>query len=227
MAAGFRVRKEEYTTLGDFIRTSFVRDQPAILVRFPKMNAAYLTAFTAKLTEVKTLESGLVLTEQQKNATASLYAEATVVNEDLNFLISYLKRAKLNTTEVSKLKRYLSISNIEGAVLQMESVKQYVVANSAALIAEGMAATFVTGFDAHKVSLTQKNALQNSVMNARKVLTDANVDKYDALYNYIADIADAGKLVFAKSIVKDEYNITKVISRMRAGNGGVKPPKIG
>ena len=227
MGTGFRVRKEEYTTLGDFIRTSFVRDQAAILVRFPKMNAAYLTAFTAKLTEVKTLESGLVLTEQQKNATASLYAEADIVNEDLNFLISYLKRAKLNTTEVSKLKRDLSISNIEGAVLQMESVKQYVVANSAALIAEGMAAGFVVAFDARKVSLTQKNALQNSVMNARKTLTDANVDKYEALYDYIVDIVDAGKLVFAKSVVKDEYNVSKILKRMRVGNGGGTPPKIG
>ena len=112
-----KVRKEEYTPLGDFIRTSFVRDQAAIAVRFPKMNAAYLTAFTAKLTEVKILESGLVLTEQQKNATASLYAEADVVNEDLNFLNSYLKRAKLNTTEVSKLKKDLTVNDIEGAVL--------------------------------------------------------------------------------------------------------------
>lgn len=227
MGTGFRVRKEEYTTLGDFIRTSFVRDQVAILVRFSKMNATFATAFTAKLTEVKTLESGLVLTEQQKNATASLYAEADIVNEDLNFLISYLKRAKLNTTEVSKLKRDLSTGNIEGAVLQMESVKQYVVANSAVLTAEGMAAGFVAAFDAHKLSLTQKNALQNSVMNARKTLTDANVDKYDALYDYIVDIADAGKLVFAKSIVKDEYNVSKILKRMRAGNGGGTPPKIG
>lgn len=227
MGTGFRVRKEEYTTLGDFIRTSFVRDQSGILLRFSKMNAAYLAAFTAKLTEVKTLESGLVLSEQQKNVTASLYAEATIVNEDLNFLISYLKRAKLNTTEVSKLKRDLSINNIEGAVLKMESVKQYVVANSVALIAEGMAAGFTAAFEVRKLSLTEKNALQNSVMNARKVLTDSNLAKYEALYDYIVDIADAGKLVFAKSIVKDEYNVSKILKRMRAGNGGGTPSKIG
>lgn len=227
MGASVKVRKEEYTTLGDFIRTSFVRDQAAIALRYPKLNAAFATAFSAKLTEVKTLESGLVLTEQQKNATASLYAEADVVNDDLNFLNSYLKRAKLNTTEVSKLKKDLTVNDIESAVLQMESVKQYVVANSAALIAEGMAANFVATFDAHKASLTQKNALQNQVITTRKTLTDANVDKYAALYDFIADIADAGKLVFANSVVKDEYNISKIVKRMRAGNGRGMPPKIG
>ena len=208
---------------------SFVRDQSAILVRYPKLNAAFLTGFTAKLTEVKVLESGLVLTEQQKNATTSLYAEAAIVNNELNFLSSYLKELKLDTKEVSKLKNDLVTNDIEGAVLRMESVKQYIVANSTALIAEGMATGFVAAFDAQKVSLTQKNTLQNNVMNSRKLLTDANSDKYDALYAFIAKIVGAGKLVFNKSVIKDEYNITKIVGRMRANQGGESetPPLAG
>ena len=31
---GFKVRYEEYTALGDFIMTSFVRDQPKIVDKF-------------------------------------------------------------------------------------------------------------------------------------------------------------------------------------------------
>lgn len=219
MSKGFKIRKEEYTTLADFVKVSFVRDQAAILARFPKLNAAFLTAFTSKLNDVKVLESGIVLSEQQKNATTSLYAEAAIVNKELNFLSVYFKEAGLNNAMVSELKKDLIAYNIEGAVLKMESLKQYLVANSVALIDEGMDAGFVAVFEAHKVSLTQKNTLQNSVMNVRKTLTDANSDDYEALYDYVSKIVNAGKLVFAGTVVKDEYNMTKILGRMRAFGG--------
>jgi hypothetical protein len=36
-----KIRKEEYSALGDFVKASFVRDQAAIIARFPKLNAAF------------------------------------------------------------------------------------------------------------------------------------------------------------------------------------------
>ena len=222
-----KIRKEEYSALGDFVKASFVRDQAAIIARFPKLNAAFLVDFTALLDEVKTLESDLVLTEEQKTATAALYTDARLLNKELNFLSAYMKSAGLSSSAVSDLKTDLTKNNIEGAILKIESVKQYVIANSAALIDEGMAADFKETLDTFKQSLSDKNALQNSYMNSRKALTDANKAKYSALYAYITKIVKAGKLVFDGSITKDEYTITKTVSRMRAakvaGATGSKP----
>ena len=222
-----KIRKEEYSALGDFVKASFVRDQAAIIARFPKLNAAFLVDFTALLDEVKTLESDLVLTEEQKTATAALYTDARLLNKELNFLSAYMKSAGLSSSAVSDLKTDLTKNNIEGAILKIESVKQYVIANSAALIDEGMAADFKETLDTFKQSLSDKNALQNSYMNSRKALTDANKAKYTALYAYITKIVKAGKLVFDGSITKDEYTITKTVSRMRAakvaGATGSKP----
>jgi len=220
MGAGINPRKEEYTTLGDFIKVSFVRDQPLIVARFPKMNAAFLTGFTGKLTEVRVLESGLVLTEQQKANKVSLDAEAAGLNKELNFLSSYFADAGLDTEVVSALKKDLSKGNIEGAVLKIESVKQYVVANQAALVAEGMAAGFAATMTGHKTSLEQKNTAQNSVLNSHKTLIDNNKDKYAELYGFIAKIAKNGKLVFDGTVTEDEYTISKIIKRMRSFNGG-------
>lgn len=211
-----RIRLEEYTTLGDFIKTSFVRDQAAIALKFPKLNAAFMTAFTAKLAEVKVLESSLVQNEQQKAVTASLFAEAFAVSKELNFLSSYIADAGLNNKEVIALKADLVKDNIEGAVLKMEAIKQFINANKTALIAEGMAATYPAAFDAHKTSLAAKNTSQNSVMNTKKTLTSANRAQYEALYVYIAKIAKNGKLVFDGAVTMDEYNIKKIIGRMRA-----------
>jgi hypothetical protein len=218
MATSLKLRKEEYTTLGDFIRVSFERDLPAITGRYPKLNEAYKNQFIAKLEEVKTLESGLTLTEEQKNATQSLYQEVDVVNKELNFLNSYCKDAGIGTEAVTDLKKALAKGNVEGTILKIESLKQFVMANTAALIEEGMATDFATTLEAHKTSLATKNTLQNSTMNARKTLTSNNKEKYNDLYAYITKIMRSGKLVFSNSIVKDEYTISKVISRMRANN---------
>lgn len=216
MANGFLLKKEEYTTLGDFIKVSFERDLAAISARYPKLNEAYKNEFAAKLEEVKTLESGLILTQEQKNATQSLYIEVAELNKELNFLSSYCQDAGLNNEAVSDLKKTLSKGNVEGAILKIESLKQFVTSNAAALIEEGMATDFATTLDIHKTSLATKNTLQNSTLNARKALTQANKTQYADLYAYISKIMRSGKLVFSTSNVKDEYTISKVISRMRA-----------
>ena len=83
------VRIEEVAPLGDFVKTSYTRDFGTIESKFPKLNADFKAAFEAKLALVKDLESSLVLTEQQKGITASLYAEAKELSKELNFLKVY------------------------------------------------------------------------------------------------------------------------------------------
>jgi len=213
---GFSVRSEEYAPLGDFLRVSFVRDQAAIEVRFKKLDATYLAAFDGQLEVVKKLEGTLKLTEDQKKATAELYAEADVVNKDLNFLSSYFKDAGLPTGAISSLKKSLKSGNIEGALLEMKDLRQYVVANQAALVDEGMDAGYELELKGHIDSMEALNTLQNSVLNARKQLVDANLTDYKKLYEFISTIAEKGKLVFKGTVVEDEYNITKLVGRMRA-----------
>ena len=213
---GLSIRFEEYAPLGDFLMTSFVRDQVGIEVLFSKLNVAYLGAFQAKLVVVKALEGSLKLTEDQKKATAELYAEADVVNKNLNFLSSYFRDAGLPIAAITELKNSLAKSNIEGALLKMNDVKQYIVANQVALEAEGMSAGYPGELEAHRVSMAAKNTLQNSVMNTRKQLVDANKDDYKELYVYIKTVAEKGKLVFKGTVLENEYNITKIVGRMRA-----------
>ena len=212
----FSVRSEEYAPLGSFLLASFTRDQAAIEVRFKKLDTTYLGAFEDQLNIVKKLEGTLVLTEEQKKATAELYAEADVVNKDLNFLSSYFKDAGLPTAAISSLKKNLKRGNIEGALLEMKDLGQYIEANEVALIDEGMDAGFATELEGHKDSMEGLNNLQNSVLNARKQLVDANKADYKKLYGFISNVAEKGKLVFKGTVIEDEYNLTKLVGRMRA-----------
>jgi hypothetical protein len=219
------VKIEEVAPYGDFVLTSYARDFDAIKAKFPKMDNAFRDGFIAKLDFVKELESSLVLTESQKGVTESLYAEAKRLNTDLNFLSAYFADASLNTAIVTGLKNDLLNRNIEGAILKIESVKQFVASNQAALIAQGMDANFADVLTDYKVSLTQKNNEQNELINNRKQLTDANQVHYDELLKMIKKIVRNGKLVFKGSVTQDEYTTGKIVQRMRAAKkkaeGGV------
>ena len=214
--AGFKVRKEEYTALADFILPSFTRDIAVFQERFPKFNAAYLALFNAKTALVKKLESSIIVTEKQKNATASLYAEAAILNNELNFLKENFKDASLNTTLITDLKNDLFSHNIEGAILKTESLKQLVTENQAILEDEGMPGTFARQLATHKTSLETKNKDQSEYMKQLKTLTDNNTAHYSELYEYITKVAGKGKLLFKESRIKDEYSIAKNLSKMRA-----------
>jgi hypothetical protein len=220
---GFKLRKEEYTTLADFIIPSFTRDLATFQQRFTKFDNAYLQAFIAKNEFVKNLESKLVFTEAQKNATASLYEEADVLNKELNFVKQYFQDANLNTTIITDIKNNLFSHNIEGAVIKIESLKQFIIANQTILEQEGMAGNFPAQLETHKISFQQKNKDQSEYINQIKTLTDTNKTQYEELYQYIASVATKGKLLFPNNRIKDEYNMTKNIRKMRVAKQTPKP----
>ena len=102
-------------------------------------------------------------------------------------------------------------------------MKDFVIANQPELEAEGMAAGYPAALEAHRVSMAEKNALQNSVLNARKTLVDANKGDYKALYAFISNVAKKGKVIFKGTVVEDEYNLTKILGRMRSPKKGGAP----
>jgi len=215
-----KIRNEEYSTLGGFLIESFGTDRPEIEIRFPKLNDVFFGAFKDQLIKVKNLEGSLKFTEQEKKATESLYSEAYEVNVELNFLSSYMKDAGLSTDAVSKLKRSLTTSNIEGALLQLKDVKGYVLDNKDALVAEGMSPDYPAKMDDHIDSMDKKNVLQNKVLQARKQLVSDNKADYKKLYSFISTVAEKGKLVFAGTVKEDNYSISKLLKKMRAPKKG-------
>lgn len=213
------IRIEEVAPLGDFVKTSFTRDFITIKNKFPKMDETFRDGFFAKLEFVKELESSLELTESQKGVTTSLYAEADALNEELTFLSAYFDDAGLNKGIVSDLKEDLNNGNIEGALLKIEGLKQFVTIHVVALVAEGMSEDYAHQLQDHKLSISAKNVLQNEIMNNRKELTDKNIGHYDELKKMIRKIMRNGKLVFKNTVYKDEYTTSKVLKRMRAPKG--------
>lgn len=210
------VKNEEYVPLGKFIMVSYERDQAEIQGKFPKLDVPFMEAFKSQLALVKDLENSLVLTTTQRKVTAELYKEAAAFNKEVNYLSSYFKGAGLPTKVVTKMKEMLSSDNIEGALQELVGVRQLLLANETALVAEGMPADYSAKMDATYTSMSDKNVMQNEIMNDRKTLVRNNKAEYEALYTYISTVAEKGKLVFDGTGFEDEYTITKIIKRMRA-----------
>lgn len=221
---GFTLKAEEYVPAATFLKTSFVRDREELSSRFSEFTPDYLAGFEAQLTKVTGLEQALILTEEQKGITASLYDASNVVNKDLNFLSFYFERAGLDTAIVTGVKKDLTSRNVEGACLKLAGLIQFITGKSALLESKGMNAGFPAELDAARVNLMTKNELQNKVMDTKKQLYKDNKAEYDKLYDYVSMIAKAGKIMYDGMSKKDEYTVTKLISRMRGGGGSVTPP---
>ena len=104
------------------------------------------------------------------------------------------------------------------------AVIQFIDANSATLVAKGMAEDFTDTLAADRDYLEQQNVLQNQFKNQISVLYNANKVEYDALYAYVSEIANDGKIMYKGTPKAREYTITKIIERMRSGNVGGSDP---
>ncbi|WP_310558313.1 hypothetical protein [Flavobacterium sp.] len=212
--------KEEYVPGALFIKTSFIRDREELVTRFAEYTPEYVVGFESQISTVKHIQRALVLTDEQKQATMNLYSKADSVNFEFNFLSSYFKKCDLDTKILSQVKKDLTARNIEGANDKIASVMQLIEVNAAALVSKGMAANFAETLAADSDYLEQQNVLQNEVKNKVSELYTANKAEYDALYDYIAEIANDGKIMYKGTPKAKEYTITKIIERMRSGNGG-------
>ena len=125
--------KEEYVPAGLFLRTSFERDQGELSVRFKDFTSVFLADFIAKIDKVKTLESAIIMTDDQKKATADLYSAADDLNNEFNFLVYYFKKLKFDTAVLSAVKKDLNSRNIEGAVAKIEDVIQLITVHQTEL----------------------------------------------------------------------------------------------
>jgi hypothetical protein len=218
--SGFTIRIEEYVPLADIILSNYNRDFVAITARYPKLNDAFKTAFKTKLEAIKAQEKSIVIKEQKAAITASLYQESDALIEELLFVKDYIHDAGLNNNIVTKLIHDLRSHNIEGACDKIETLKQFIVANQAPIVEEGMAPEFPHKLEDHKASLAQKNKDQKITADSGVVLTGNNNSNYTDLYNDIVKISDKGKRVFKNTLFEDQYIISKILKSMRSGNHG-------
>lgn len=220
MSKSLKMRNEEFAPGASFLLSSFERDQAVIVSLFSDFDAAYMAGFKLQIVKVEKMDQGLVVSEQRKDATKLLNGMVDGLNTQLNVVAFRFQRAGLPTKLITQVKEDLKSGNVEGGCDKIEGLIQLMVEKKTTLVATGMPDNYPDELDQTTDTLRDYNKKQHELMNAGEELTSKQLNEYQVLFGYIKDICRAGKIVFDGTVKEDEYNMTKLIKRMRSGNSG-------
>ncbi len=209
-----QLRLEDYPAIADFIFTSFERDLADFTAKYKTMNGDYLTAAKSANITLKSIQATQPAKQQQKDVTAELYATADSLKSKVILLKDYAQRGKIQADSLSDCVYKLNKRNIEGALLALRNTLPYYDQNSSKLL--DMPDGFLAELSGQLNDMDTLNNAQNTAINRSKESTANNKEAYKQVYQYITDIAKAGKLIYAKTPKADEYTISKLQSRVRA-----------
>lgn len=212
MKVSNNLKKESYTAVAEFMLVSFERDLSEFTKSFKTIDEEYLSKFKSAITDAKSLGSAMAIQAEQKNVTKKLYEYADKLKDMLAFLKRYAEKANLETTILGRIATSLRAKNIEKSVIDTRAALPYFIENKDKMT--DMPEGFLDKIEPIIDNFEKLNISQNSLMNQRKQITSESKDVYQKLYVYISEIADMGKMIYKQSTKKDEYTISKILSRM-------------
>jgi hypothetical protein len=146
------------------------------------------------------------------------------MRKDLKLFQKVLLKSKLDTKIVTVLLKNINKRNMEGALLNIKATEQIVADNSALLTSKGMKVVFPTFLSDHFESITTLSTQQNEIMKQRKQLTEDNQGSYKALNTFISEVCGIGRIVYEGEIKADEYNVTKLLTKLHSSGGTPSTP---
>lgn len=206
---------EDYPAIGDVLIASFTRDQSEFAAYYKTMDAAYIAEFENAINAVRETTSVLAKTEERKGVTQQLYNLADEINRKLLFLIDYSEDSGLETATLSAIRTKLTKRNIEGAIKDLRNILPYLQSKQSQLEEGDMPDGFLDYFPPLLPQMEAWNAEQISILSTRKALVEANAALFENAYSYISKISNRGKKIFKKTIRKDDYTISKLLTKIR------------
>lgn len=218
----YRLRNDEVATGATFIKSRFSNDRKEIEEVFEEFDQDFQDDFDNQIEVVKKLDRKYAKTQQQVEASNRLYLCASETNTEMNRLSFKYKSAGLETTLITTVKVKLKKLDIEGAHENIKDLAEFTKDNIALLASKGVKPEYPTSLLNTADKLLGLNEKQNILIDQSQKLTKANEKEYNKLRKTIAHILKAGKIVFENDDRRDFYLMSKLIARMRSGNGGNK-----
>lgn len=237
----FQGRHDELPAVARFLIASFNRDLALFTDYSPDFDAAYATNFDDQIDAVEAVVFPEKLTKEGKLVTARIEASLERLKVLNTLTESYVKRAGSALTVAPAdfgnrvLRNKLNRGDVEGVIKSLRIVLQNIDDNLTVLTAKGLKPATKTEMAAFPDSLTADNTLQNNNIQIRNQLVNDNIDLFDALFDTMRDVAEAGKVIHKTISGTPErvpdFTIAVLLRRVRnkrkAGGGGETPPAGG
>ena len=214
-----KIKIEEYIPVGQFLLASFSRDREELVTRFSEFNSEYLSGFEQQIKFIRQLEQSIQLSDEQKKAMHALFITADILASDLDFLSFYFKRAALDSSLISRIKKNLRQRNIELVLQELRKLVEYVSEHEKVLESKGMEYDYPKKLKSEITELDFKNTKHNAIADNKISLYKNNMEAYDKLCSYITMVAKAGKLFYDGAEKTDDYTIWKILGRLRTDIG--------
>ena len=213
------LKQEEYVAIADFMLQSFERDKADFLKYYKAMDDTFLADFKAANETLKKVPSVMQRTKQQQSVTARLHNLLDETKRNVIFLSDYAKRAQLDVSALTMVVKKITARNAEGTVKLLRDALPYYEEHIAEIT--NMPEGFIASIKEQTEQIETLNINQNNSMNLKKSVTNANQGHYKNLYDYISEVAKAGKLIYKDTPKASEYTIQTVLSRVRVARKAV------
>lgn len=209
----FRIRQAEYPMVGSALYKSLSENLTDFTTNFKTIDVAYADGFKKAVEDVQAVHAATTGLDAQKDVTRTLMDKQSALLNRLRFLKDYAFLADLDQKHVMEASKAFRKGDTEEGVKAVNRALAYYTANKEKLTS--MSDNYLEEITALANEVEKLNVDQNAAMNFRSSLTKENLVKYDALDAYISTVSRLGKRVF-KGVPKEiEFNISKILSRIR------------
>ncbi len=208
------IKQEEYLPLAKDLKVSFSRDLADFENEDHNYSQAYVDAFQAKITEIEQKEASNTALVQQKKITQELYLLGENLKKPLKSLRIRIERSDIPSNLTVKILKDIKTRNFEGVTQKLGDLVSLTNTNSAVLQTKGMKSTVPQNLQDVQTAIAAKADEQTQLMKKVASIADSNKNLYDALYKFISEICEDGKLIFESEQKAEEYTIKKMLAKL-------------
>jgi len=223
MNRNFGCKYEELPVLCGFCATSLARDLDDFTAYSPIFDAAYLTAFKARIDAVSKLHQPQSETVGLKVMTRQMYQRLDELITLVNYLSGYLQLAReevpISARDFGLVKlRYSARSrNVENVLMLLHLVEGNINKYKTALMAKGLTEELMTRLaDLWKQLVEDKDRRYAQVSN-RAALVQFKQGLLQELYHQLSEICNVGKILYRQTdqAKLNDYTLARMMDQVR------------
>ena len=213
MANNLRLRREDYPAIGNILLISLKRDINDFTKEYKTINEEFIKELKEKINSLKDIVSYNVLQSNQKSHTKLLYSKTDILKDKATLLKQYAIKAGLDTSLIAKNIKNINSKNIEGVVQSFRDIIYYYSQNKDKL--KAMPDNFLEDLSEKNNEIEKLNIEQKHLMSTSKGTIQDNKKTYDELYTMLKEVISIGKIIYRKSVKKEEYTMSKILDKLK------------
>jgi hypothetical protein len=225
MVKKFQCKIEDVPVLGEFLLSSLRKDLKDFSSFSSMFTPEYLVKIEGKISDCKELTSSSTISKELKSVTKQLTDKSKGMRVKLNVVEGYLKLGKsdldiaVEDFGLKSVRNNISRSNIEGLILNIQTLLVSVKRNQSVLETKGFKPSIISDIETQINEINVLNTKQNDLISNRNRLTKQNISLFNDLWENLLPIVETAKALYRSvdEVKLKDYTIAQLVKRINAG----------